>query len=409
MNKYFILSEFCYLVEGNKETLMYDLNDKQIFSFDILNTNVIKCFENQTDINTIKEMYGKDIVDNIINELLENNLGNYSNIQYFKEKFRIGKSKIMEIENVRIMNACFVELPTTCYGECSFCNENKYNACETCTLPKYISPKIDKQFYFDLLDNITKLNFQRVVFHGGDPLTNWTEVLELIQYTRENTLNKISILVKTNGELITDKIIDDFVIYNINPVIVFNCTKNIESGLLNKTKKLEHLFNQMNSNNINYNANVVIDTKNEPKLSKIYELLDKYKFSSISTSIIFDENLSSETILKRKLNDRVLNSNFDKLKEYHPCLNGNIAITSDKKIIPCPAMYQDVLVDLTKENILDCFENEINVDLYWKLSLDKINTCHECKFRFSCTDCRALEKNISGDLYSKQLCEMISK
>ena len=409
MNKFFILSKYCNLIEGSGEFLMYDLNNKKIFSFDILNSNIIRCLEKQMDIITIKNMYGKDNVDDIINKLLENNIGSYSNTQYFEEKYRVGTKEILEMDTARIMNVCFIELPTNCYKHCSYCNVNKYYSCETCTLPKFISSKIDKQFYFNLLDDIILLNFNKIMFHGGDPLTNWEELFELVKYTRLNTINNISILIKTNGDLLTDEIINNFIIYNINPLIVFDCTKNTENNLLNKLEKFKYLFNKMHSNNIQYFANIVIDSKNESNLCEIYELLTKYEFSSISNSVIFDDTLPSEKILKMNLDDRVLNNNFNMAKEYHPCLNGNISITSDKKLIPCPAMYQDVLVDLSKGNILDCFEGENNIDLYWKLSLDKIDHCNKCKFRFSCTDCRALEKNISGNLYSKQLCELISK
>lgn len=252
------------------------------------------------------------------------------------------------------------------------------------------------------------LNFQKIIFHGGDPLTNSKDLFDLLKYTRDNSQKNISVIVKTNGDLFTDDIIDNFILYNINPMIVFDCT-NKENDLLIKLEKFKNFFKKLQSNNINYFANIVINSATETNLSELYDTLNKYNFFSISTSVIYDENLLSNTIFKRKLNDRVLNANFEKLKAYHPCLNGNIAITSDKKLIPCPSMYQDILVDLSKDSIFDCFEGNKNIDLYWKLSLDKIDSCNKCKYRYSCSDCRSLEKSITGKLHSKQLCEMISK
>lgn len=153
MNKYFILSNLCYLIEGNDEILMYDLNNKKIFSFDILNSNIVRSFEKQIDIDTIKTMYGKNNVDTLIKQLLDIDMGKYSDKQYFEEKIRIGRLRTLESETPRVMNTCFIELPTNCNKNCSFCTTNKYCSCETCTSPKVISSNIDKGFYFKLLND----------------------------------------------------------------------------------------------------------------------------------------------------------------------------------------------------------------------------------------------------------------
>jgi hypothetical protein len=54
------------------------------------------------------------------------------------------------------------------------------------------------------------------------------------------------------------------------------------------------------------------------------------------------------------------------------------------------------------------FEDESIYD-YWDLPLSSIDNCRDCAFQLGCTDCRALEMRITGDLYGKQLCRLDKK
>ena len=64
--------------------------------------------------------------------------------------------------------------------------------------------------------------------------------------------------------------------------------------------------------------------------------------------------------------------------KYNPCLQGNIAITGDGNILPCPN---------------------------WKLTKDLSETCSECEYRYFCSDCSLIEMAVSkGKLNKKVFC-----
>ncbi|WP_427392352.1 SPASM domain-containing protein [Geobacillus icigianus] len=98
-------------------------------------------------------------------------------------------------------------------------------------------------------------------------------------------------------------------------------------------------------------------------------------------------------------------NSFSYLGIYHPCLTGSLAITSDKKVVPCPRLESEVLMDLKEHNsLLDLFDRKEKVLKYWKLSLENIEPCGTCEFKRMCMDCRAAEVAFSNSLNQKSLC-----
>jgi radical SAM protein with 4Fe4S-binding SPASM domain len=53
-------------------------------------------------------------------------------------------------------------------------------------------------------------------------------------------------------------------------------------------------------------------------------------------------------------------------------------------------------------NILGNKEKEIKN--FWQFTLDKIEGCSSCEFRYACTDCRSLEEHLTGRLDGKRTC-----
>lgn len=73
-------------------------------------------------------------------------------------------------------------------------------------------------------------------------------------------------------------------------------------------------------------------------------------------------------------------------------------------MIPCPALDDEVLLDLSTNNQIDVAFEERQISKYWDLALSKVEYCKECEFKYGCTDCRGIEKKLTGDLYGKELC-----
>lgn len=407
MKNYFMINKFCQIIDGYNGILIYDLKNKKIFTFNDIYSDIIREFENHVKLDAIKKMYGeKDVID-IINKLLEAEMGSYVDIVNIEEKFRIGKMRKVELENKRSVNRCFIEIPAGCTENCKSCKIPKYMGCETCTLTNKPLKNLDMEFYKNIIERLSTIKIKNYIFHGGDPLTLWSQLEDVIKYTRSKVSEETNILIKSNGVLLNDLMIDKFIKYNISPIIVLNLNDNTANEIKLKLENMDNLLKRLYNANTKFYANVVLDISEKDNINNIFKELSNYNFSSISLTFAIN-NLSNNTKFKNMYNNNILND-FYNLKQYHPCLNGVLAITADKMIIPCPEMKEDLIGDLSKEDIMNCFEDDIkNIDFYWKMSLDKINSCNNCKYRYSCMDCRAIEKALTNNIHGKRICEFKS-
>ncbi|WP_160674603.1 4Fe-4S cluster-binding domain-containing protein [Clostridium sp. C8-1-8] len=406
MKSFFHLNEYCQYVEGDNGILIYDLNNQKIYSFDMLNSKIIKMFYKGESLKDITGIYGVDVVNELIDKLQCKGLGEYTDTKFYIEPYRVGKIKKLQVEHTNILNTCFIELPCKCTVNCGLCNKSVYKSCETCSLPSKVSDTMDMGFYKSIIDTISPLNFNIIIFHGGDPLVLWSQLQELLEYTRANVADKTRIILKTNGALINLDISKFLIEYKVNPVIVFHFDKDFEMGINDKLSQLSTVIDFFVESKVNIFANILISRDYENRINEICKMLIDEKFSSVSISVIINDSHESQYIIDSRIDTRAL-LDFYHTKEYNLCLGGMVAISSDKKVLPCPSMKKHKIVDLTTCNLLNSFESNEGLDKFWKFTLDKISNCSNCKFRYSCVDCRAIEEELTGDLYGKALCECL--
>jgi radical SAM protein with 4Fe4S-binding SPASM domain len=84
-------------------------------------------------------------------------------------------------------------------------------------------------------------------------------------------------------------------------------------------------------------------------------------------------------------------------REYNNCWGRKIALTRDGKIRPC--IYSEIelgVVDtaLNSREIIDkAWKN-------WLITMDMVDKCKECEFRYICPDCREIAFRSGGTLHS---------
>ena len=121
---------------------------------------------------------------------------------------------------------------------------------------------------------------------------------------------------------------------------------------------------------------------------KIYFITDVIS-SHHHCGIIAPENFSAVSV----------NSFFEN-KRHNGCLNRKVSVDTLGEIKNCPSM--DVSFGNIKENSLNDVVSNINFNGKWEITKDQIETCKDCEFRYSCTDCRAYIET-PKNVYSKPL------
>jgi radical SAM protein with 4Fe4S-binding SPASM domain len=96
---------------------------------------------------------------------------------------------------------------------------------------------------------------------------------------------------------------------------------------------------------------------------------------------------------------------FTHSNKFHPCLANSIAVTWKGDVLPCPMMRQHSLGNIRDRKLWTFLKGTPgSVQEFWAITQGKIDRCGSCEFRYSCTDCRALEIALTGSLYGKVLC-----
>ncbi len=82
------------------------------------------------------------------------------------------------------------------------------------------------------------------------------------------------------------------------------------------------------------------------------------------------------------------------------CWNGKVAITSSGDVIPCVFARDLVVGNVLKSGLKDILSSRELKDL-WRITLDDVEVCKDCEYRYACFDCRALPYSITKNLFAR--------
>ena len=88
---------------------------------------------------------------------------------------------------------------------------------------------------------------------------------------------------------------------------------------------------------------------------------------------------------------------FHQAGQYNPCWRGEIAVATDGSIYPCVFSRTFSLGSLVTEQLKTVLDRLSRT--YWTITLEQVETCRDCEFRYACMDCRALSINTGKGLY----------
>jgi radical SAM protein with 4Fe4S-binding SPASM domain len=81
------------------------------------------------------------------------------------------------------------------------------------------------------------------------------------------------------------------------------------------------------------------------------------------------------------------------------CWQGKAAVSSRGDVLPC-IMHRDGSAGSVKAlPLAEIVRN--GLDRYWQLSLDKVEGCRDCEYRYACPDCRPVALGTNGSLFAK--------
>jgi radical SAM protein with 4Fe4S-binding SPASM domain len=228
----------------------------------------------------------------------------------------------------------------------------------------------------NLIDQLKDLGCRKLFIGGGDLTLNWKRTLDILDHTK----GKFQTYVKLHQSSISQKVLNDLE-NRAEPLIQLERTDEVP--------EIDGFF--------------VLPI--EPEKLKETKLPEGKKIMLDFVSEAFDalpEDLPLTS--KKKIAKTSIYQFFHNVK-FHPCLGNSITITFSGNVLPCPMMRSHVFGNVKEKELYEVFWKEKEgMEKFWKMTLDAVENCSECEFRYACNDCRALEEKLTGKWDGKRLC-----
>ncbi|GFI22559.1 hypothetical protein IMSAGC011_01335 [Lachnospiraceae bacterium] len=376
---FYLFREDCNIVYGVNGACIYDLGNGKMYSIKKNESIVLQAMQQGKTIKDIYEKNDHATVDMVCKRLEEASIVTKSETFCPHEEYREGKYKTSRLEKEYRIHTCFLELPFDCMQSCIYCESNKLLGCFACSKVKK-SCTLDFNFYSNVIKEILGLGCKNFVFYGGDILSHYLELKELMDLFDKQTSIGLILPIKDDVKEIS-KVLSE----RSNVYVVLNVDYN---------KMGNYTFQQRK--NISYNFNVSLE-EGKKALSELLQLRER----GINYMISFFSDKKSNFNYSRQLPQIQMDKKMYKLvEEVNPCLFGKITIKSNKRVYPCinsRCEIGDISGDI-KEGLENSFEKLI---MYWESSYIKRTNCAICKYGKSCVDCRSYEENFERDLTEK--------
>lgn len=368
---YFRLNPECYYIKGDRSGAIYDLIEGDIYALSPLESRTIEdCEENGT----------VDPKDPFLCELKQRTVGNFYEKKVYIEKLRLGSPIAdFQLDRPPVLTRAFLEIGNSCDQACWYCGchgVSRSMGCLGCNTWDEEGTPVDTPRWKELIDELRRLNCMSLYIKGGDLTKDWGKTREILEYANTQFA---SVFVIGHRDHFSKEACD----YLGNKANLILQTDSISDINTRHHYLLTSDYQKSHELSGTIPANVMVDI----------------------VSRNFDPLLPDSPLCSKK---KVLKTNlgqFTHNNKLHPCLANSVTITWNGEVLPCPMMRKQSLGNIGDRKLWTFFRGtEDSIQKFWNISLNSLNKCSKCEFRYTCTDCRALEVAKTGDLYSKVLC-----
>lgn len=368
---YFKLNPECYLVMGRSRGAIFDLIKEEIYPLEAKEARFIASCEKNLPVCGDEDL---------LKRLKRLCLGNFYLNKSYVQKLRVGTplADEQEIGNPPELYRAFLEINNLCNRDCWFCGYQgvkRSMGCMGCNKWRCHGKPLPVDRWMELIDELKYLKCRDLYISGGDLTLVWDKTMDILNYAKGKFIN---IYVKLHEQSLSENVMNDLkgkakaIIQTDNPY----CTQYGDSIFL-LTIKPDNWKKFSNFIGKNLLVDFVVDKVNA--LPSESPLISEGKMSA--NMYTFLNNI-----------------------KYHPCLGHALVVCYDGNVIPCPMMRDHCLGNVANDGLYSIFRDE-EVEKFWRLTLDKIDKCKGCEFRYACTDCRSLEEGLTGKLNGKQSCD----
>jgi radical SAM protein with 4Fe4S-binding SPASM domain len=387
-------------VRGALRSAIYDLNRKRIFSIDADGTELLG--------RALSEATFGEIVDErpdtrpFFESLVQQKL-----VELATERTEHNRHlEVPDASNPSIETA-WVEMDTSCNHRCTHCyNESGPG--------RGVAGRLNSEALGRALDQMLGIGVQRIIFLGGEPLLYSSELKSLV--SRAGELGFATIGVHTNGTLLSPEWLDFFRDHRVSvEVTVYghradehDYVTQVSGSFMRTLAGLSLLEERHHPGGIS----LIVTPEIESEIPAIRTYF-KHKYPSLSFGYDYLRPVGRGVTMYHRFKFTYLNryqehntyfpgvsrEEFLKRHSYNPCLVDKIAISPTGEIFPC-TMTRISAGNVRSLDLSDIVASE-SFRRFRELSLEKVDVCMDCEYRYACTDCRPIALGLGRPMYSK--------
>lgn len=386
-------------VRGATQSAIYDLRRYRLWSVDESATQPLAELLAGVPIQDVIESYGLSEVDEVVAFCVSKGLATRDDEPIHRNAHLQSEPRDLGPE------VAWIELGTSCNHKCQHCYNDSGPVAKA---------SIDVEMLTSTIRQLKAAGTRALKFIGGEPLAYRDELRTLIGEAASQRLQEVA--VHTNATLLNLEWAQYLRAFDVQvDVTVYGHTADLHEavtrtpGSFASTRRGLEIATQ---SGCRVTINVIVVPATEDLLPQILAAL-RADFPACAVKYDYIRPTGRGVSLYRQMSFKHLNRHqehetwFDGIgvddymrrKHFHPCLGNKISVSGEGQVMPC-IMTREVVGDLRHERVVDVLEGAL-FNKYRTLSLEKLEGCRECEFRYACTDCRPIALGLQHGLLAK--------
>lgn len=379
------VSENVVYVEGAINAAIYNLNSGEVFSLNSDASKIVKKFILSQKMTRVEQEFLETLDSMEVIDLKNHYICREYSPTYIEKD----------------LDLVWLEITQSCNMHCLHCYEGKNHVANKNVLSLNEWKKV--------ISEVIDLKPRRIVIIGGEPCVH-KDIILMIKYIRELD-DKISVTLFTNGYFLDGRLVDIIIENKIEvKVSLYGHCAEVHDGITGISGSFDKLVNAitvLKRNNIPINIAVTLMKENENYYEQIKEFVSGLEVRGCKFDVIrevIDGTQSNhkpmlESVIEKayrtKPNFYVKKNEFDSNYYFNSCWKGKIVITETGDILPCVFARNHVCGNVREQSIESIIrkKGDSNLCKFWSKSLQEIEVCRDCEYRFACKDCRALAES----------------
>jgi radical SAM protein with 4Fe4S-binding SPASM domain len=402
---YFDINRDVFLIKGAKRGALYNLSNGEIYSVDAAAVRIIEGCEAHRSIEDISS--GTDEVDRLqivgyLKRLAEAGLGTFVTKPSGEPKSNISR-------RYEHLDFTWFELREDCNLKCVHCY--------CMSAPDKPAPnRLTHAEWLGLIDDIRSLGCKALQFIGGEPFLYGDTIFELAEHAKEVGISHQEIF--SNFTLLTDEWADRMAdlgivaatsIYSKRPEV-----HDLITTVPGSFERTMRGFDMLKERGIRVRVACTIMKHNQDTIDETSEFFREIgaqrrrRFDMVRPSgrgndeEIYPDKLSRRRAYRKTGNFKAIGrETFIKRYNGNGCWQGKVAISSTGDVNPCIMQRDGTAENVRNKSLEEIIKSDIR--RYWDISLDKIDICKDCEYRYACHDCRPVAIGQTGELKARSL------